>query len=242
MDSNEEELRLIEMIMDLYQNRNVCKSHDIQHILRVAVHVKNALILANISDENIKRNIIYAALLHDVDDKKFFDTEDYNNTRVMLDAICLSLVDIDIIIRMISYVSVSTNGDKIPEEALINEYFLYPRYADRLDALGKEGVRRCYEYTLSSQRPLFTEKTKVPSNEEDIWIIASKERRDNYTGKSDSMIDHYYDKLLRLTDFSINNDYLMKNKEEMVEPLLEIVRAFSRGELTKDYMDTYINL
>jgi hypothetical protein len=45
---------------------------------------------------------------------------------------------------MISYVSASANGNKIPEIALEFPEFLWPRFCDRLEAIGTIGAVRCY--------------------------------------------------------------------------------------------------
>ena len=55
---------------------------------------------------------------------------------------------------MVSLVSSSKNGDRIPEDAINNEWLLYPRYADRLEAIGIIGIERCYQYALTSKNTL----------------------------------------------------------------------------------------
>jgi uncharacterized protein len=227
---------IIVYVKDLFNQYNICKSHDINHILRVLNHIELALKEENIPTKT-KYLIIYAALLHDVDDGKFFNTVDYDNARFILNQLNFTKEDIDLIIKMISYVSCSTNRDNIPEDALINEYLLYPRYADRLDALGKNGVIRCYQYMNTKNGKLFVDTTIKPKNMEEIWEIANLERYNSYNGNSDSMIDHYYDKLLLLGNFKTNNKYFTEIKKEMTKPFL--VKASMDNKLDYEFMDKY---
>ena len=49
-------------------------------------------------------------------------------------------------LRMIACVSCSTNGNDVPPEAVDEPELLWPRWADRLEAVGEVGVARCYVY------------------------------------------------------------------------------------------------
>lgn len=59
-------------------------------------------------------------------------------------------------------------------------------------------------------------KTLLDLRQEEIWALATEERYNSYKGKSVSMIDHYYDKLSRLSTFQLEINTLMPNvlKEE----------------------------
>lgn len=105
-----------------------------------------------------KEDIILACLLHDADDKKYFPNhKKCDNARVLLEEIGLSSERIENIIDMISVVSYSKNGDSIDKEK--GEEFYYPRYCDRLDAIGYKGLIRCYEYSKVIANPISTPKT-----------------------------------------------------------------------------------
>ena len=80
---------------------------------------------------------------------------------------------------------------------------LFPRYADRLEAIGLIGVERTLEYTLKKGQPLFLEETAKGKTVDELNEIATKERYDSYVSKSVSMFDHFYDKLLHLGNFPI---------------------------------------
>ncbi len=231
--------QLISKVTELFSQQNICKSHDINHVLRVMEHVNNSTknILLPIK---IKYLLSYAAILHDVDDIKFFETENYINARQMLLPLNLSGDDTELVIKMISYVSSTTNGDTIPNDAINSEYLLYPRYADRLDALGISGVIRCYQYTQTKNKPLYTNNTIKPNSIDDVWSIATRNRYQNYDGNSKSMIDHYYDKLLQLGNFETNNGYFKEIKETLKQPLFDILNKFIKDELTDEYMHSLI--
>lgn len=230
---------IINEITELFEEQNICKSHDINHILRVNEHIKFATLNMALPIR-LKYLISYAALLHDVDDEKFFKTENYKNASNILNDLTLSEDDVELIINMISYVSCSVNGDSIPREAINNEYLLYPRHADRLDALGNKGVIRCYQYCLTKKMPLYVQETLKPETMDNIWEIATRDRYNNYKGKSISMIDHYYDKLLQLGNFETDNEYFKEMKHKSVQPLLNIVEKFLNDELSYEYMNSLL--
>jgi len=54
---------------------------------------------------------------------------------------------------MISYVSFSDNGNTIPDRAHKSPEFLWPRYSDRLEAIGAIGAVRCWQYNEEVKRP-----------------------------------------------------------------------------------------
>ena len=112
--------------------------HDKTHTLRV---YENAMKIAS-SEECDKETVALAALLHDADDHKLFDTEDLYNARAFLRSAGISGDKEEMICRVISEVSFSANRDKAPSsiEAMI------VRDADRLDAMGAIGVARTFAY------------------------------------------------------------------------------------------------
>lgn len=225
-------------VKEILQENNMCKSHDINHILRVTNHTINALKYDKLQIRE-KYKVIFGAILHDIDDDKFFNTDNCDNARNILSKINLCFDDIEQIIRIIKYVSCSENHNNIPNEATNNEYLLYPRYADRLDTLGLNGVIRCYQYTKTKKGPLYVNTTMKPQTVDNIWEIATPERYENYKGNSASMIDHYYDKILQLGNFETENCYF-KSKQS-IKPFFDVIQKFIDGELTCDYMDSLVD-
>jgi uncharacterized protein len=182
-----------------------------------------------------------ASILHDVDDIKFVSTVAYENAKRILHFTgCVCAEDIDSIVEMISYVSASVNGNMIPERAKIFPWLLIPRYADRLDAAGLTGVIRCYQYTKTKMLPLFTDQTLMPLSINDVWNIATEDRYAKYNGESSSMIDHYYDKLLRLGNFETNNSYIKKVQVSSLDPLLKVIELFIANKLSDEYFESLI--
>ena len=238
------------------------ESHGLSHMLTVLCHTNEALKLwpAPIEHKQLLK-VKLAALLHDIDDSKYFPTSvDYQNARHILqlanrqssESDYLNSEDIEDIIKMIGWVSSSKNGDTIPLEAIEHEYLLYPRYADRLEAIGLIGLERTLEYTLKLKKQgnpngvLFLESTRRAKNEEELFsTIATEIRYKNYNGSSNSMIDHFYDKLLRLGVYPIRNHYFDTICQQRQKPLIDIVLYFGNNETIAEeelelYMKEYI--
>lgn len=135
---------------------------------------------------------------------------------------------------MISLVSAAVNGNDIPDKYKDKPEFLWPRQCDRLEALGRTGIARCYLFNLNkTERPLFCEKTPRVQTEEELWEIASEERLNEYKkrGTSDSMLCHYFDKLLRvaiLDPETTQNDWLVNEAKQRVKHLVDFCLDFGK--------------
>ena len=72
------------------------------------------------------------------------------------------------------------------------------------------------------------------------------ERFDEYQkdGKSASMLDHYYDKLLQIAHFNpgvIQNTYLLQEASKRVQPLVDIALEYGRtGVVPEERIKSYI--
>ena len=219
---------------------NVPLSHGIFHALKVLEHTYRALKQCPELTDNTKLAIMLAALLHDADDRKYFPkNKSYENARMITRQICPQAEDL--VIEMIGYVSCSSNGSSIPSDAMKRPWLLYPRWADRLEAIGYIGIVRAWEYTLETNRPLFTATTQRARNVDELGHIANADRYTDYVssgGKSASMIDHYYDKLLHICDFETDNIYLRDKARERRNPLVNICLIFGEhGQLDIDLFD-----
>lgn len=73
----------------------------------------NAVDLEESLSDEYKDCIVIASLLHDVDDKKFFNTIDYQNARDIIKRIPKMCAFEDLIIEMIDLVSCSKNGNMV---------------------------------------------------------------------------------------------------------------------------------
>ena len=228
---------MIQYINDLENillKNNVCVSHGIKHSITVMNNAISALASENyeLNDFNSK-SVILAALLHDADDRKFFpNNKNYENLREILKN--ESDEFINQVITMVDLVSSSKNGDNIPDNIKNKMWMLIPRYADRLEAIGMIGIERVYQYAKTSNNPLYLDSTPKPKTEEDIWNIATIERYKAYVGYSKSMIDHFYDKLLRATFFPIKNNFLNSESNIRKKPMIDFLLFFGNKENLSD--------
>jgi uncharacterized protein len=228
--------------------KQIDDSHGVYHTLMVLCHTEKALNAYKKQDDISEIDILkvkLAALLHDIDDSKYFENNtEYQNARIILENThTLSPDNINDIIKMISWVSASKNGDNIPDECIGKEYMLYPRYADRLEAIGIIGVERTLEYTLHKNQPLCIPKDSNPKiTIEQIYDdIATEERYKKYTGKSISMMDHFYDKLLRLGKYPIRNKYFDDECAKRQKPLEDIALLYEKqGYIKEEEVREYI--
>lgn len=229
--------KYINKLDDILKINNVCLSHGIQHAIFVMSNAKNCMIANKIiiNDKTIElsqeeyKAILLAALLHDADDKKFFPcNKNYENLRYILEGENDNLINL--VVTMVDLVSSSKNGDRIPDFIKDKLWMLIPRYADRLEAIGIIGIERCYKYGKTTNNHLYLPTTPRPINVSEIWNFASQERYDSYTGKSDSMMDHYFDKLIRLTLFPIRNKFLDSECFKRRQPIIDFVLYFSNKE------------
>jgi len=152
----------IEYIESLFAGRS--DGHDAEHTMRV---YRNALLLADSEPECDRLMVALAALLHDADDHKLFETENNANARVFLAQHQMKPKMTEQICRIINGVSFSQNRGKRPDtiEGMIVQD------ADRLDAMGAMGIARTFAYggkhgrTLSDSIRHFEEKLLLLKNE-----------------------------------------------------------------------------
>ena len=231
-----------EQLKQILEEKNVSPCHGIDHAKTVMYHAYCALEEYDISKED-KLSVLLAALLHDADDGKFFpEHKNYENLRKILQQSGKSNNFIEDVVYMVSITSASKNGDRIPRCVRDKHWMLIPRYADRIEAIGIIGIERCYTYTKNvSKLPLYLEDTPRPKTEKEIWEFATEERYNNYKGKSLSMIDHYYDKLLRLSTFPIRNKYFDSECEKRRKPLIDFLLYFGqKGSITYEEVEDFI--
>lgn len=210
-------------------------SHGVQHACAVLEHVQQAMCY---SPEPIppsrQLSVELAALLHDADDRKYFQTKNYENARAIMNS-CDVPDDVAAdTIRMIDWVSGSKNGNTVPLECVQNPELLWTRWADRIEAIGTNGVIRCWQYNVEKKRLISSDMTPRPETREEALSLVTTERFMRYqaTGESASMVDHYYDKLLHVVSVTpdmVQNSYLEAQLRENVTPLLDVCLAYTNG-------------
>ena len=180
--------------------------HGYDHIIKVTELAFNAT-TRHEPELSIQERVcvVLAAYLHEVDDKKLFNTENYTNARRLLEKLQLSNELRETVVNMISIVSCSANGNAPVEP----KWMAIPRDADRIFALGHEGIRRCYDFSVSRGAVMYTSATPRPKTLEEMRALP-RELFDQYmaNGKSASMMDHYADKLLWIGQMSSGNKFL----------------------------------
>ena len=127
----------IQYIKTLFQNNY--DGHAAKHTLRV---YHNALLISESEPDCNLFVVSLAALLHDVDDQKLFQTENNANARTFLSSQHIEPEQIDYICDIINSVSFSKNHGK--PLASIDAKIVQD--ADRLDAIGAIGIARTFAY------------------------------------------------------------------------------------------------
>lgn len=219
---------------------NIPPDHGVEHAKQVVEHARQALIADNpniIMSFDHCKNVLIAAAIHDMDDRKFFpDNREYQNAKAILCRLYISGQSRDDILKMVSLVSCSSNGNHV-DTALPN-YFYFPRYADRIAACGKVGLQRCRDYTLRQGLPLATPETYRATCREDLYTESMMARFEAYTrgGKqSASLIDHMYDKLLHLLVVT-GNSYIDQQLQDGQHILEEFVLEYGRTGVVPDIL------
>ena len=113
--------------------------HGADHTLRV---YRTAMSLAESEPGCDKTVTALAALLHDADDHKLFQTEDNANARRFLAENGVPAETAERVIAAVNQVSFSKNGTKkpdSPEGRIVQD-------ADRLDAIGAVGIARTFAF------------------------------------------------------------------------------------------------
>lgn len=224
--------RLLTYLSEHLEGR-VDEGHDVLHARKVYEHSKNALSTLKL-EKYQKEAVLYASILHDADDSKFFpESVDYQYARDILDTARIDKNVTDLTIELIKLVSCRKNGNESGES-----WKLIPRYSDRLEALGRAGVFRAWVYSNKTDRVLFTDSTPSPTTQQEIEDMATPERFKMYLDgqKSKSMIDHFYDKVLHIYDNNHPNPYIKTMMTERYQETINFLIFFGeRGNLPKSF-------
>ena len=127
-----------------------------------------------------------SALLHDADDRKLFDTEDFSNARRFMEDHGVPSEKRDAVCRIISQVSFKGTDSAVPdtlEGKIVQD-------ADRLDAIGAVGIGRAFAYGGSRGRAMH-----IPSEKPGGSLSESE-----YYASESTTINHFHEKLLLLKD------------------------------------------
>jgi uncharacterized protein len=138
---------LLEFVRD--KTKHFDESHDINHAIAV---YSNAIEIANIEFPNCDTKILrYASLLHDVCDHKYKHSISLDDLHAFIKS-KLSKEQAQIVIDVIDNVSYSIEikGKRCLSTHLSQKYLDIVSDADRLEAIGDIGIKRCIAYTRAT--------------------------------------------------------------------------------------------
>ena len=169
----------------------------------------------DLSEED-KNIIISAALVHDLIDYKLVENIEKEKSKLIevLEESDYRENQIDEIIYIIENMSFSANIDGKKELSLLGQIV---QDADRLDAIGAIGIARTFYYGGSKGNHMYDDL-----NKDQVRDLNKEEYL-----KGSTVIDHFYEKLLKIKD-------LMNTKEG-----LKI--AEERHSFMQEYLDNFYN-
>lgn len=186
--------------------------HDWWHIHRVW---KTSTAICEI--ENADPFIVQlAALLHDLDDWKFNDSDDETPLRAKawLDSCGADTVTVQAVCGIITHISYKGAGVENKMDSLEG---MIVQDADRLDAIGAIGIGRAFAYGGYKDRPLY-DPDSPPQ------LHASFEE---YKNSKSATINHFYEKLLLLKD-RMNTSTAKRIAEQRHEVMVKFLDQFMK--------------
>ena len=207
MDKNEIVNKTVEFIKEKFYGEG--SGHDYFHIYRV---YRIALYIAERENGADKYIVSLAALLHDVDDWKFTDTNETNTSNIekflrSVDADDDTIERVCAIIKKISFKGgVVDSTQKTIEGKIVQD-------ADRLDAIGAIGIARTFAYGGSKNRMMYDPSIKPQT----FMTLDEVKNTKNHT------INHFYEKLLKLKDLmnTETGKTLAQERHEYMENFLK---------------------
>lgn len=240
MSDQARKIRALSAFQEIADEANVESGHGVKHAALVMQHCSRAVALCGDASSTDVLAVELAGALHDADDRKLFPNSvhgEYANALLILERV-FPAYDYgkelhDLVIRLIGYVSCSTNGNSIPDDtADLGSWWNYPRLSDRSEAIGGIGVLRAYSYTIHIGNPLFTTETPRVTNQDELDAVATPERFAQYliTKRSDSFIDHFYDKLMHICQFDdyTTNSYLLELSRSRTAEMKQFLFSFGK--------------
>ena len=167
--------------------KNAESGHDWFHTLRV---YNNARLIAESESVDLYI-VVLGALLHDIADSKFHNGDDNIAPRVARNFLVQHNVDSFVINSVIDIINNISFNKSLETNNKTNSIELdVVQDADRLDAIGAIGIARCFNYGGFKNRKLFD-----PSIKPNL-----KMSKNEYKNSTAPTINHFYEKLLLLSD------------------------------------------
>jgi uncharacterized protein len=165
---------------------NAEAGHDWFHMQRV---YKNALLIAD--GEQCDLDVVkLGALLHDIADSKFHDGDESIGPKVAREFLESQNASEEIIVHVVNIIeNISFKGGNFEKKFTSKELEIV-QDADRLDALGAIGIARTFNYGGFKNRALYDPEIKPNLSQ----------TKEEYKKNEAPTINHFYEKLLLLTD------------------------------------------
>ncbi len=198
--------------------------HDWWHIHRVW---RNAVAICE--QENADLFIVQlAALLHDLDDWKFNDSDDETplRARAWLEACSVDIPTADKVCGIITHISFKGAGVENKMNSLEG---LIVQDADRLDAIGAIGIGRAFAYGGYKNRMMYDPQSPPQ-------LHASFEE---YKNSRSATINHFYEKLLLLKDM-LNTPTARRIGEQRHAVMLRFLDQFMNEWEGRDVSEGHI--
>lgn len=162
--------------------------HDWSHIERV---YKNAIQIAQGSNDINILVVELGALLHDIADSKFHNGDESIGPKIAREFLELHQVDENVIREVVNIIeNISFKNTKDKTKKYTSKELQIVQDADRLDAIGAIGIARAFNYGGFKNRELYNPQIQPNLN-------MSKEE---YKNSKAPTINHFYEKLLLLKD------------------------------------------
>lgn len=204
--------------------------HGVEHVNRV---LNLSLKFAEI--ENANKNVVaLIALLHDVDDYKLFGMEDANNLTNARNILEQCLIEDSIKEEVLNAIKTIGYSKRLKGICPITLEGMIVSDADMCDALGVNGILRSYQYNLAHGNLFF---------DKNIYPTLNMSATDYMTKKAGTVINHMFEKLLKLKDLMLTNSGKTEAIERhniMIEFLYHFFKEENVPEWT-DYLDNYLN-
>lgn len=162
--------------------------HDWFHIERV---YKNAVQIAQDSNDISILVVELGALLHDIADSKFHNGDESVGPKIAREFLQMHQVDENIIQEVVNIIeNISFKNTKDNTLTYTSKELQIVQDADRLDAIGAIGIARAFNYGGFKNRELYNPEVNPNLN-------MSKEE---YKNSNAPTLNHFYEKLLLLKD------------------------------------------
>ncbi len=203
-------------VKSLLQNDDT--GHGFDHVLRVFDTTQQILKTQTEANETVT---LLAALLHDVDDYKLFETSEKlsNAKNIMKNAGVDENVQ-KLVLDVIAQIGYSKRlkglQPTLLEAKIVSD-------ADMLDAIGINGIIRCLNYAFARcQTVVFDEK---------VWpeVDISYQRYKLPNRKSDNFINHFFEKLLKIKDM-LYTDYAIEEGKIRHKCMVDFLTHFFREQ------------